>query len=211
METNEPKVLCSYCLSPIPPAAKKCSACLEFTAGNQSAAKPSQKAEIVKAILDCVGKLGIPVAVIVFLLLFRHDMSELFARAHSAKFGENTITFDLPRISKGTIDLHPVALYWLMQAAKRPNTEYRHDFLTPEDFNALDELTNKGLATYVVTERKPTSDADAKFFGTKSIHITATSKGLEFLQAIGLELPAVSRDPLAPPPGDRLPPQEHKP
>ena len=180
-------VLCSYCLNPINPAAKKCSFCLEFTAsGKPEIRQPANRLEIIKALLECAGKLGIPFAIIFFLVLFHTDIEGLFARAQKAQFGANVITFEVPN---GVVDLHPLALFWLMQAAREGEGEaYRYDSPTVDDFKALSEIQNKGLATFRVEERKPSDQRNAEEFGTKAVNISATATGRRFLAAIGLDL-----------------------
>jgi hypothetical protein len=185
-------ILCSYCMNPINPAAKKCPTCLEFTAsGKPEVPQPANWVEIVKALLECFGKLGLPLAIIVFVVLFRADLGRLFARAQKAQFGENVITFDVPKVFQEPLDLRPLALFWLMQAARHGEGQrYNYDSLKEDDFSALAELQRKGLATFGVEERNTKDERDARTFGRKEMKIVASAKGGEFLKAIGLEISA---------------------
>jgi hypothetical protein len=142
--------------------------------------------EIIKALLECAGKLGIPFVIIFSLVLFHADIELLFTRAQKAQFGGNVISFE---VANGVVDLRPLALYWLMQAAREGDAiVYRYDSLTVDDLRALSEIQDKGLATFKIEERKPSDQRNAEEFGTKGVDISATAKGMRFLASIGLDL-----------------------
>jgi hypothetical protein len=183
---SDRNVHCRYCLSPIDPAAKKCSRCLEFQDSSKGL-KPEAKVEIVRIFGDLIGKLFIPLAVLVIALMYQSEVSRLISRTKSAKFGETSIAFDAPSSLGGAIELHPVSLYYLMGAAKSTSGGWNYEALSTFERDQIQELATKGLANVEVKDRQNKDERDAQIFGRKSMNIVLTPKGIEFLKYIGLE------------------------
>jgi len=140
--------------------------------------------ELVRGTFDLLGRAAIPAALLVGLLMFRSELSEKLVGTESLQVGDYGIKFRFPESGGGSVELEALALYWLLDTAKRTDAKggLNYNSLREVDLAAIESLRASGLLTAVTTDLSE-EESRQRFGIRKVMTLTITDKGLNFLKS----------------------------
>ena len=166
---------CVFCCSEIPLHAKKCIHCNEFVEPN-IVKENNNRLEYYRLLGDLLGKLILPLVILVCFILYKPTVEQLLVKTESADFLGVKISFNNTKGYKG--ELTPQALYYLIGASDGGGVRYEGDAV-----RSINELKEKGLITLRISQ---TTTGSPEMQGTWA-EILPTEKGKSFLQDMGVQ------------------------
>lgn len=171
-ETKE----CPSCKEQVRKDALKCEYCHEAF-GESSRQQPVLYHDLLHSLLEFLGKLVFPLAIVSLVLNFESTIKSVLGKATTAEFLGVSIQFSQSSGYEG--ELTPLELYHLIGSVGAGGTRYEG-----ERAKNIDNLVEKGLATIEVEERTSGSPEMQGIWA----EVEPTAEGKSFLRNIGVDL-----------------------